>query len=296
MLALRHRTRWSAVLSTASALLALAVAPVAGAAPRHHVEHPRRASAHAAIVGGEPADVGAWTPAAFIADIGADGGDGVGVCTGMVVAPNLVLTAAHCAEDVATGQLDDVSGFRIITGSVDWTNQAARQVSGVSQSIIYPGFDPTLDDGDAALLVLSTPTTMPSITLPTLPDTALLNPGTGVGLAGWGLTAGGSTVIPDVLNFGVTVLRSTQYCELAAQGTAFIFVPVDQLCTIEAPVDEITACNGDSGGPLVSIQPDGQDIEIGLTIRVPADCSPDYPDWFTRIDSGLGSLFPRVIS
>ena len=55
--------------------------------------------AHAPIVDGRPAEPGRLPWLAYIED---RRGAGTGQCTGTVVAPNLVLTAGHCAEDVHT--------------------------------------------------------------------------------------------------------------------------------------------------------------------------------------------------
>src|SRR5690242_4539549 len=57
-------------------------------------------SAHATskIVGGEPAPAGAFPFAVFVAQFDA-AGNAVGLCTGDLIAPTVVLTAAHCVVD-----------------------------------------------------------------------------------------------------------------------------------------------------------------------------------------------------
>jgi secreted trypsin-like serine protease len=100
-------------------------------------------------------------------------------CTGTVVAPNVVLTAGHCGVDDTTGAALDPSGYAVVTGSVDWTNQAARQVSPVSRVIVNPRYDSGTDAFDAAVLVLSRPTTAPAIPLATSADAYLDTGGTG---------------------------------------------------------------------------------------------------------------------
>ena len=74
-----------------------------------------RPKAHAAIVGGASAPSGSWPWLAFIDDNQGSLGDWN--CTGTVVAPNLVLTAAHCAEDPPSGVIDNPSDFTVVTGS-----------------------------------------------------------------------------------------------------------------------------------------------------------------------------------
>ena len=141
-------------------------AHTATAANRGHHPRPRREThrrvkrpvAHASIIGGQIAKIGtfSWLAKTFYADA-----EGLYGCTGTVVAPSLILTAAHCAENTETGIVNDPSGYVVVTGNVDWA-AAERQVSRVSQVIVYPYYEPSglLEGwGDAALLVLSTPTT-----------------------------------------------------------------------------------------------------------------------------------------
>ena len=91
-------------------------------------------------------------------------------CSGTVVAPNLVLTAGHCAENMPTGVPNEASGYQVVTGNVDWdAPRTERQVSGVSRVIVCSCFDRHTDIGDVALLQLSTPTSAPAVTLATSP-------------------------------------------------------------------------------------------------------------------------------
>lgn len=77
----------------------------------------------------------------------------------------------------------------MVTGSVDWTDQTLRQVSPVSRVIVNPSYVPLPEDTfDAALLVLSNPTTAPAIPLATSSDEYFDVGGTGAVIAGWGQT------------------------------------------------------------------------------------------------------------
>ncbi len=206
-------------------------------------------------------------------------------CSGTVISPNVVLTAGHCGEDEDTGVPYQASGYAVVTSSLDWSDAASRQVSTVSRVIVFPGYDPTIkDDGDAALLVLSAPTSAPSIPLASDPgDLALLDPGTGADIAGWGETAFAPLVTQ--LQWGQDVVQSPSYCAQEAAVMGAGFDDLYQTCAIDAPSDADGTCSGDSGGPLVAQRPDETWVEIGVTSLGPADCYTGLPDFFTRADA-----------
>ena len=117
----------------------------------HHGRLYQGSLAKAAIIGGVEADPGTFPFLAYIVD---KRGEEVGFCTGTVLSVNVILTAGHCAEDTETGLINEPSGYAIVTGTVEWTS-SARQVTGVSKVIVYPGYSRSQATADAALLVLS---------------------------------------------------------------------------------------------------------------------------------------------
>ncbi len=244
--------------------------------------------AHAAIVGGVTAPAGSWPWLAYIFDNLGDGS--YGACMGTVVAPNLVLTTAHCVEDVTTGVLDPTGGFGVITGRLDLTDTTSGQVSAVSQLITHPvswqtkafasGATSINVVGDAALVVLATPTTTPAITLADSSDLSLLQPGDTAEEAGWGLTAAGASTAPRALQAATTVIQSAGYCVLRNLD----FESFAQLCAVDAPLDSESICNGDSGGPLIAQTSASTWVQVGITSASDNGCDPTLPDTFTRAD------------
>jgi secreted trypsin-like serine protease len=233
--------------------------------------------AHAAIIGGRPAADGMFPSAAFIVDFR---GRKAGQCTGTVVAPTLVLTAGHCAENMSTGIVNRPSGYRVMTGSVNWAS-AQRQISAVTGVLVYEGFARRVDNGDAALLVLATPTTAPAITLATRSDTGELGAGTVATAAGWGMTSFEQGLPTETLQWADTTLQAPRWC---ARNAPPFFVG-GELCTITPPSYGVGACEGDSGGPLIVPGAGGAEfVQVGIAVHVYGRCSTRRPTVFTRVD------------
>jgi secreted trypsin-like serine protease len=237
----------------------------------------------AQIVGGQTASPGTLPQLAWIEDATSDG---TFLCTGTVLSSDLVLTAGHCVTVQGTVVQYPASGFHVITGRLDVDDTSTGQVSGVSQVIVNPGYDPTKPDGDVALLELSTPTTAPAMALANTSSSALVKPGSTVQIAGWGLTNGSDPLsIPSDLQWATTVIQSSSLCAQQATAVGSSFDSADQLCTMDTPTDATTTCEGDSGGPLIANYLTDDPIQIGVTDwgigNSSNSCLSDAPDYFT---------------
>jgi secreted trypsin-like serine protease len=252
----------------------VAAAHVPAKARRHHTGGP---SAHAAVVDGTAATAGSWPWMAFVANVQQST-----ACSGTVISPMVVLTAAHCAENLSTGAVYPPSAFRVVIGTTDWSSATASQVSNVSAVEVDPQFSTATLNNDVAVLILSAPTSAPAIRLASAGDSSLLNAGTPVSVAGWGATYSGETSPPTALYWGASVVQSSGFCTNEEYIDGVPFDPTNALCALDSPSLAIATCHGDSGGPLVAADAAGNAVEIGITSRGDPLCNPDFPSVFTQ--------------
>jgi len=232
------------------------------------------APAQASVVGGKVAAPGRYPWMAFVVDF-LDEEEAI-VCSGTVLAPRVVLTAGHCVVDEHSRALNDPAGYTVVTGVVNWTDPE-RQVSEVARLIPYPAFASGKGRdgfGDAALLVLATPTTVPSISIARRrSDARFLRLGTRARVAGWGNTYYEQTEPTESLMWAKTVVESSR-CE-GLWG---------RICAIDFPKVASGVCSGDSGGPLFVGRKGQGWLQIGIAEAVFGRCTTRRPQLFTRTD------------
>lgn len=193
-------------------------------------------------------------------------------CSGTLITPNAVLTAAHCLDPLFIG--DSIPGF---TRVLDANLVGPADVTAGAMAIQHPDFDlesemePSLGQwNDIGVLILSAD--VPGAELAILPDPAEameLLPGISLDLVGYGLTSN------DSFDVGVKHHGSAKLVQ-AVQHELFISEPGEQ-----------QNCNGDSGGPAFAELSGGTRI-VGTVSRAP-DTNPvcDHGGIDTRVDAYL---------
>lgn len=240
-------------------------------------------TAKQSIIGGEAGSIADLPSLAFIE--AADPRDGIFSCTGTVIAPRVILTAAHCAENLEGGGFTPASDYLVVTGVDDLRQVNHRDALRVESTHVFPEFDPGNLHGDAAILVLASPTAATPIPLATSADAALYEGGATVRLAGWGLTNGRQpNSAPKQLQTTTTVVQDPATCKRRTRRFNSDYSPAFQLCTQNPPDYKSGGCHGDSGGPVIAQRADGSAVEIGVVSTGGPLCSTKLPNVFTRVD------------
>ena len=194
-------------------------------------------SAHA-VVGGSPALITSY-PWMTQLELREDG-EKTTFCGGTLVAPRVVLTAAHCLVGVER-DTRAVFGRQAFTGGA----LAYRRIAGVS----VPNQRRAGELVDLALLWLTkdVPITPVALGDPATPPPPAGQPAV---VLGWGITGSGGQ--PDTgLRMGSEVIRSVNGCR-GAYANRLGIPTIDAALDICArPTKPGGACRGDSGGPLV---------------------------------------------
>lgn len=254
-----------------AALMLALVLPAAAAAD---------SGAQASIVGGRAASIAEFPSLAFIE--AREGKHGF-ACSGTVVAPRVILTAAHCVEEIEKGTITPAANYAVATGVTDPSEAQIGNVFHVAETHVFPGFDPGILHGDAAILILSTPTSAPPIPMAGATDAGIYAGGAPVQLVGWGLTSAKAKEEPGGLRATEMLVQTPTSCK---QKTRTFYPPYSeaaQVCLL-ATTRASGGCFGDSGGPAIGQRADGTPVEVGITSTGGPNCSTRLPNVLTRVD------------
>jgi trypsin len=195
-----------------------------------------------AMVGGTP------VPVESTVKLGIVKPSGNGVCSGSVISPSVVLTAAHC--------VDGATAVEVISGRDDLSDEATGQRFQAVRWTVVPGWSQV--NHDMAYVDLDGESTAPAVPLQQFVPAA----GAVIQTRGYGRAVAGGDYSRTLLGGDVEVVT----CPKGSAGPG-------GFCTRVTPAHPMSPCQGDSGGPALS----GGAL-IGVASGASANCD-DIAGW-----------------
>ncbi|SDG91285.1 Trypsin [Lentzea fradiae] len=254
-----HRLRSWLGAALAAATLSMACVSVAEAAPVPTAD----GDFGTQVVGGTRASTAEYPWVVYLAT-----SSGSQYCGGTLVAPDKVVTAAHCTVG------DSPSVVRVVAGRDD-KNSSAGTVARVTKIWIHPSYRDVTRGYDVSVLTLDRNLSQTPLPFATSADSALYAAGTSSTILGWGRTSSGGSASRYLLKATVP-LTSSSSCSSSYGGS---FNATHMVCA-GYPQGGTDTCQGDSGGPLVA----GGKL-IGITSWGQGCASAGYPGVYARVSA-----------
>jgi secreted trypsin-like serine protease len=249
----------------------------AAVAARLGIEIPRDAVTPQ-VIGGTVAPAGRWPFTVGLLSKAEPDNYYAQFCGASLIAARFVLTAAHCVEGAAPGDL------QILVGTQDLEN-GGRRID-VADFMMHPQYDPQTFDYDVAVIKLAAPSGINAATsLPTRGESDFYAaPAKQAFIMGWGDTDASFGVdYPTLMQQATIRVIATSVCNAS---TSYDGAITPRMICAGVMAGGRDTCQGDSGGPMVVRDRSGNwKLQVGIVSWGFACAIPNFPGVYTKVSS-----------